>query len=307
MIGALDCGDGSSRIALYEPAISLIGDDTRQALVRFLRCLACGEPPPTSLERCKCGGGAPDPVLEYFHAEVFDDTSGFIGTYVCQKAAWLDIGQMLEKDKASIRTSRSYLKRFDRFGTVNEVQQWIDREYPRQNLVVEVISIPCVSNETKPEFAELYKRCFRHNESETHGYLKWAAINWVTGNDLRQTHLPVTLSGTDIEVTYIISGNPITKEWRAKGPRFIIPKEMNGLLPKGIIKIADVYSALNNTFVECGETDALSLVAPIGSGLARRVVWLPYLGLNRNESLARAPAGLLPAYSIRKAPKRRKV
>lgn len=306
MIGALDYANGSCRVALYKPAVRLISGETRQVLVQFLRCQACGKPPPITFERCKCGGGAPDPVLEYLHAEVFDDTSGFIGTYVCQTADWVNIGQMLEKDKANLRTSRSYLKRFDRFDTVNEVQQWIDKEYPKLKLIVEGISIPCVSKEMNPEYAELYKRCFRRNESEAHGYLKWAAINWVTGNDLRHTHLPVTSFGADIEVTYIISGNPITKEWRTKSPRFIIPKEMNGLLPKGIIKIADVYNALNNTFVECGETDALSLVAPIGSGLAKRVVWLPYLGLNRNEPLVRTPTGLLPAYSIRKAPKGRK-
>lgn len=306
MIEALLTSDGSCRIALYEPAVALTDGDTRRALVRSLRCLACGEHPPLPLERCKCGAAVPDPVLEYLHARVFNDTSGFIGTYVCKAEDWFDIQQKLKKNKVNMRTGRGYLKRIGRLDTVDHVQQWIDMEYPRQKLVVEDISIPCVSTETRPEYAELYKRCFRDSESEAHGYLKWAAINWVTGNDLRNTQLPVTLVGADIEVTYVISGNPVTKEWCAKGPRFIIPKKMNGLLPRGITKIADVYNALNGTFVECGETDALSLVAPIGSGLAKRVVWLPYLGLSKDDPLVIAPAKLLPAYSIRKAPKRRK-
>lgn len=301
MIAALFSSDGSCRIALYEPAVALTGSDTRQALVRSLRCMACGEHPALSLERCKCGHVAPDPDLEYMHASVFNDTSGFIGTYVCQSADWRDIGRLIEKDKAEMRTSRGYLKRLGRLDTVDEIQQWVNREYPGHKLVVEPISIPCASKETKPEYADLYKRCFRDNESETHGYLKWAAINWVTGNDLQQTQLPVTLIGADIEVTYVIPGNPVTKEWCAKGPRFIIPKGMNGRLPRGIHKIVDVYSARNGTFVECGETDALSLVAPIGCGLAKRVVWLPYLGLSKADSLASAPTRQLPAYSIRKA------
>lgn len=307
MIKALATSDDSCHIALYKPAVALTGDETRRALVRSLRCLACGEAISLSLGRCKCGGAAPDPVLEYLHARVFNDTSGFIGTYVCQVEDWLDIQRKLEKDKANMRTGRSYLKRLGRLDTVDEVQQWINREYPRQKLVVEAISIPCVSEESRLEYNDLYKRCFRDSESEAHGNLKWAAINWVTGNDLRFTQMPVTLIGADIEVTYVIPGNPVTKEWSAKGPRFIIPKGMKGPLPSGIAKVADVYSALKNTLVECGETDALSLVAPIGTGLAKRVVWLPYLGLSKDDPLVIAPTRLLPAYSIRKAPKHRKV
>lgn len=248
----------------------------------------------------------PDPALEYLHAYVFNDTSGFIGAYACRSADWREIERLLKTDKAQIRTARSYLKRLERLDTVAEVQQWIDSEYPRQKLVVEAISIPCASKEVKQEYHELYRRCFRDSESETHGYLKWAAINWVTDNDLRRTQLPVTLVGADIEVTYVIPGNPVTKEWYAKGPHFVIPKGMDGRLPRGIAKIVDVYSAPKATFIECGETDALSLVAPLGSGLAKRAVWLPYLGVSQAGSLGCAPIGMLPAYSIRKAPKRRK-
>lgn len=306
MIEAFFVEDGKCRVSLYESVVALISEDTQQELIRSLRCQACGERLYIPIRRCNCGGAAPDSVLEYLHARLFDDTSGFIGTYVCQAENWPIIQRKLKKDRANLGTILSYLKRLDKLDTVDKVQHWINVEYPKQQLIVDTISIPCVSEVTSPEYADLYKRCFRDSECKTHGYLKWVAINWVTGNDLRYTQMPVTSIGADIEVTYVISGNPVTKKWSEKGPHFIIPKEYRGGLPRGIAKIADVYRAIENTFIECGETDAMSLVAPIVTGLAKRVVWLPYLGLSRDDPLAITPGKLLPAYSIRKAPKRRK-
>lgn len=328
MIEALHVYSGSCRVALYAPAVDLLSGTTCETMGRSLRCVSCGSTSTPSLAPCACGGVLPDSeleyleILEYLHTKVFGNASGFIGLYTCSDEDWRDIEPQIKRDRAKQRTARSYLHRVGRLDSAAEVEAWLAREYPHQKLAITPISIPCIACEASAEYADILARCRRDNETTAHGYLKWAALHWVTANDLRKTKLPVTMKGTNIEVTYVVNGHPITKDWLPTGPRWLVPDfsgplqfwrsrsskegcllptDYNGPLPRGIVKIVDVYDGGSQTFVECGETDALSLVAPLGSGLAKQLVWLPYLGIDKNDPMVTPPAETLPAFLIRRA------
>ncbi|MGH8739025.1 MAG: hypothetical protein ACREVC_16855 [Burkholderiales bacterium] len=120
----------------------------------------------------------------------------------------------------------------------------------------------------------MYKSAFANNESADHSHLKWVALHWCAGSAPR---IDQTKFRFEVRIAYpdaleLALSQPGREEVMGEG--LPLPRRHNYFLDHCVVKVADVFGY--EQVVECGITDAASLVLPLAARLAHRILWLHY-------------------------------
>ena len=298
MIPAIE-EDGFHIVAIYKELYELLSEITKKMLEHNLECLSCSKN--FTVESCTCGLDINHPLLEYFHERNFGSSGTFLGLYVVDSENLKIISSQIDKDILRYKESSPSLLRREYMASRCDVQNWIDSTFPENNLIVKDITIPCrpPPKPTQKKLLEIFKSCFRDNETKLHGYLKWFSYYYLSKGESFYFQESIASFGIAFEAKYSLPGNRLIKQYKG-GKGSVVPNSwlLNWDWSSCIKKIADVYFGGDRVIVECGATDSMSLVAPIQAKVSKRVIWLPYpQGMDKYEELPDFDEAL-PAYLI---------
>lgn len=297
MITILADDNGQIMVALYDDLMRALSDRTIDLMRENLTCGSCGDRFQNG--PCACGEIEGDSFLHHFHTQNFGSGGNLWGMFRSGGDQWKQVNDSILRDRQKFLSLDPRLARIGHMDGYESVQNWIDSTHEDNGLIVKPIIIP---NRPEPKKAQkklfkIYSDCFRESESQLHAQLKWLAYSYLHKNDPYFYFEPLHFGGTGFEVSYALPGARFLKDYDG-GKGSVVPPtwqdrwDWSAWIPK----IADVYSYSEKCFVECGFTNAQSLVAPILAKIVKKVVWIPY---PQNVSTDRCLADdEVPAYVI---------
>lgn len=159
---------------------------------------------------------------------------------------------------------------------LNDLVEWVQQVHPNLPINVQEIQVPCVEPpaKTNRKLYKIYQDCFSNRETKHHSYLKWFALNWSykTERGLKELHNN-RWSGLEVPLYLPRYRDRATKyggRLRGKFDRdyFMWPEDKK-LIP-------DVYCRGKDLCIECGQTNPVSLMAPLYTFAVKATVWIPY-------------------------------